>query len=78
VGSLEFNHAVKSLFPIDAISVFLNKISTDCFKLTEVSQETDSMFAVYVILAFRKFFQIFAYFDQNGMVGPKQNFIDDA
>jgi hypothetical protein len=74
VGTLEFNHAVKGLFPIDAISVFVNAISTDGFKLIEVSQEKDSMFAVYVFLAFRKFFQIVAYFDQNGMVGRKQNF----
>jgi hypothetical protein len=78
VGTLEFNHAVKSLFPIDAISFFVNTISTGCFKLTKVSQETDSMFAAYIFLAFRKFFQIFAYFDQNGMVGRKGNFIDDA
>jgi hypothetical protein len=78
VGTLEFNHTAKSLFPIDAISVFVNTIATDCFKLTEVSQETDSMFAVYVFLAFRKIFQTFTYFDQNGMVGRKRNFIVDA
>jgi hypothetical protein len=66
------------LFLIDAISVSVNTISTNSFKLTKVSQETDSMFAVYVFLAFRKFFQIVAYFDQNGMVGRKGNFIDDA
>jgi hypothetical protein len=59
------------LFPIDTISVFVNAISTDGFNLTEVSQETDSMFAVYLFLAFRKFFQIGAYFAQHGMVDPK-------
>jgi hypothetical protein len=61
-------------FPIDAILVFVNTISTDGFKLSEVSQETDSIFAIYVFLAFRKFFQIVAYFDQNGMVGRKTKF----
>jgi hypothetical protein len=72
VGTLEFNHAGKGLFPIYAISVFVNAISTDGFKLAEVSQETgDSMFAVYVFLAFRKFFQIVSYFEQNGMVDRK-------
>jgi hypothetical protein len=72
VGTLEFNHAVKGLFPIDPISVFVNTISTDGFKLTKVSQEADSMFAIYVFLAFCKFFQIVAYFGQNGMVRRKQ------
>jgi hypothetical protein len=46
VGALEFNHAGKGVFPIDAILVFVNAISTDGFKLTAVSQETNSMFAI--------------------------------
>jgi hypothetical protein len=71
VGALEFNHAGKGLFPVDAILVFVSIISTNCFKLSEVSQETDSMFAVYVFLAFHKLFQIVAHFAQNEMVSRK-------
>jgi hypothetical protein len=79
VGTLEFNHAVKGLLPIDAISVFVNTISTNGFRLTKVSQDTDSMFAaVNVFLAFRKFFQIVAYFDQNRIGRREPNFIHDA
>jgi len=60
--TLEFNHAVKCLSPTDAISVFVNAISTDGFKLTEVSQETDSMLSIYVVLTFRKSLQVVADF----------------
>jgi hypothetical protein len=68
-----FNHAFKGLFPIDAISVFVNTISIDGFNLTKDSQEIDSVFALsYVFLALPKLFQIVAYFDQNGMVGRKR------
>jgi hypothetical protein len=58
VGTLEFNHAGKGFFQMDAILDFVNAISTDGSKLTEVLQETDSMFAALVFLASHEFFQI--------------------
>jgi hypothetical protein len=78
LGTLDFNHAGKGLFSNICHLDFVNAISTYGLKLTEVSKETDSMFAVYVFLAFHKLFQINAYFAQNGMVGHKENFIDDS
>jgi hypothetical protein len=57
-GTLEFNHAINGLFPIYAIWFKKKCNLQNGFKFTELSQERDRIFAVYVFLLFHTFFHM--------------------